>query len=218
MKRNTPSESSDDITAVILAAGRASRMGREKLLLKLGGQPVIQRVVGSVRSAGFKDVIVIANPRNEVSIRQALADVDARLVCNPSFEQGLASSIAAGVAAVGADAIAMLLVQGDQPLIDADMLRALVVQWRSVDTDFVAASYDDVTTTPVLFGRSLFAEMMALRGDVGAKSVLRNHSGRLISFPAWRGTDLDTEDDYVRVQQLWQQHHNVLSADPRGSL
>jgi molybdenum cofactor cytidylyltransferase len=206
MKRNAYSESSNNITVVILAAGRASRMGREKLLLTLGGQPIIRHVVETVRAAGFRDIVVVANPLNEVSIGQVLADLEVRVVGNPSFEQGLASSIAAGVASVSADAISLLLVQGDQPLVNAEMLKLLVAEWHENKGDFVAASYNDVVTTPVLFGRSLFKEMAALQGDVGARSVLRNHPGRFVSFPAWLGADLDTEEDYHRVQQLWQQH------------
>jgi molybdenum cofactor cytidylyltransferase len=207
MSGSADKEANDDITVVILAAGRATRMGREKLLLMLGGKPVIRRVVETVCSAGFKDIVVVVNPRNEISIRQVLADLEVRMVCNPSFEQGLASSIVVGVESASAGVCALLLVQGDQPLVSAEMLRLLVTEWRENQTDFVAASYNDVTTTPVLFGRSLFTEMSALQGDVGARSVLRNHAGRLMAFPAWCGTDLDNEGDYRRVQQLWQMHH-----------
>ena len=207
MKLNENKELGGDITAVLLAAGRASRMGREKLLLMLGEKPVIWHVVRSVCDAGLSDIVVVANPRNEDSIRQALNRLNVRIVCNPSYQQGLASSIATGVAAVGSDAIALLLVQGDQPFVTAEMLRLLVTDWRENKADFVAASYDGITTTPVLFGRALFGEMAALEGDVGARSVLKNHKGRVVSFPAWHGADLDTEDDYRRAQLLWQKRN-----------
>lgn len=195
------------ITVVILAAGRASRMGREKLLLMLGDKPVIRRVAETVCHSeldGISDTVVVANPRNRDSIRAVLAGLDLRIVCNPSFEQGLGTSIATGVgAAVGSDASALLLVQGDQPFVNAEVLRRLIDEWREHQSAFVASSYDEITTTPVIFSRALFAEMAALKGDVGARSVLRNHGGRAITFPAWRGADLDTEEDYERVQQLF---------------
>jgi molybdenum cofactor cytidylyltransferase len=194
------------ITAVILAAGRASRMGREKLLLMLGDKPVIRHVAEMVRGAGLDeicDIVVVANPRNQDSVRAALADLDLRIICNPSFELGLGTSIATGVAAAGPDANALLLVQGDQPFVNAEILRRLIAEWREHQSAFVASSYDEITTTPVLFSRALFAEMAALKGDVGARSVVRNHEGRVVAFPAWRGADLDTEDDYERVQQLF---------------
>jgi molybdenum cofactor cytidylyltransferase len=207
MKRDAHSKSADKITVVILAAGRASRMGREKLILMLGEKPVIWHVVKHVRDATLSDIVVVANPRNEHSIRHVLDGLNVRIVCNPSYEQGLASSIVAGVAEVRSDTDALLLVQGDQPFVSAEMLRHLVTEWCENETDFVAASYDDITTTPVLFGRALFGEMAALQGDVGARSVLKNHHGRVIPFPAWHGTDLDTEDDYRRVQELWRKRN-----------
>lgn len=197
---------SGDIIAVVLAAGCASRMGREKVLLALDGTPVIHHVVRSVRDAGLTDVVVVVNPRNEEAIGEALASLNVRTISNPLFHEGLASSIAVGVAAVNSGTEALMLIQGDQPLVGAAMLRRLITEWREHGTEFVAASYDDVTTTPVLFSRAVFEEMAALRGDVGARSVLRNHKGLSISFPAWCGADMDTEDDYRRIQQLWKTH------------
>ena len=220
MKHNDHKETEGGVAVVILAAGRASRMGREKLLLGLGGKPIIRHVAETVCGAGLTDVseiVVVANPRNQEAIHEAVADLNLRIVCNPSFEKGLGTSIAAGVAAAAPDARALLLIQGDQPFVDADVLRRLIAEYRQYKTAFVASSYDDVTTTPVLFSRVLFAEMAALHGDVGARSVLRNHKGRLVAFPAWRGTDLDTEDDYRRVQQLWQNYNEGSPADQRGS-
>ncbi|MFZ2063878.1 MAG: nucleotidyltransferase family protein [Candidatus Binatus sp.] len=207
MEQKNHKASLSGIAVVILAAGRASRMGREKLLLMLGDKPVIRHVAETVcRSEldGISDTVVVANPRNQDSIRAVLAGLDLRIICNPSFEQGLGTSIATGVgAAVGSDASALLLVQGDQPFVNAEVLRRLIDEWREHQSAFVASSYDEITTTPVIFSRALFAEMAALKGDVGARSVLRNHGGRVITFPAWRGADLDTEEDYERVQQLF---------------
>jgi molybdenum cofactor cytidylyltransferase len=220
MERKDHRELGAGITVVILAAGRASRMGREKLLLRLGEKPVIRHVAETVCGGGLSDiseVVVVANPRNEDSIRAVLGDLPLRIVCNSSYEQGLGTSIAMGVVAARPDSSALILVQGDQPFVNADLLQRLINEWREYQTAYVASSYDEITTTPVLFSRSLFAEMAALQGDVGARSVLRNHEGRLVAFPPWRGADLDTEDDYLRVQQLWQDHNEGSLADRRGS-
>ena len=206
MDQKDHKESLSGIAVVILAAGRASRMGREKLLLMLGDKAVIRRVAEMVcdeKLDGISDIVVVANPRNQDLIRAVLADLDLRVVCNPSFEQGLGTSIATGVDAAGSDATALLLVQGDQPFVDAEVLRRLIDEWQAHQTAFVASSYDEITTTPVIFSRALFAEMAVLKGDVGARSVLRNHEGRVVTLPAWRGADLDTEEDYERVQQLF---------------
>ena len=104
MDQKDHKESLSGIAVVILAAGRASRMGREKLLLMLGDKAVIRRVAEMVcdeKLDGISDIVVVANPRNQDSIRAVLADLDLRVVCNPSFEQGLGTSIATGVDAAG---------------------------------------------------------------------------------------------------------------------
>lgn len=178
-------------------------MGRDKLTLTLGDRPVIRHVAETVLSARLLEVIVVINPRNGDAIREVLHGLSLRFVCNERFEEGIASSIAAGAAAVSSGCEAMILIQGDQPLVIPEMLRALIDAWGQGDSEFVAAAFGDVTTTPVLFGRPLLGELAALRGDMGARSVLARHRGRTISFPRWRGIDLDTDEDYAKVQRIW---------------
>src|SRR6516165_7321675 len=105
------------VSAVILAAGRASRMGEEKLLLPLGDRPVLRHVVESVDRAGMRETIVVVNPRNRVAIAALVSDRPRRVVCNERFQDGIASSIAAGTGAVSEDSEALVLVQGDQPMV-----------------------------------------------------------------------------------------------------
>jgi len=192
------------VSAVVLAAGRASRMGEEKLLLPLGDKPVIRHVVESVDRAGMLETVVVVNPRN----RDAIADLVSNLapwhlVCNERFEDGIASSIVAGTGAVSDASQALVLVQGDQPLVTSEMLRVLVSVWQRERPPFVAASYDGLITTPVLFTRALYPELRALEGDVGARAVLRRHRGKTVAFPGWLGSDLDTAADYDALRKEW---------------
>ena len=191
------------VSAVVLAAGRASRMGAEKLLLPLGDKPVLRHVVESVDRAGLRETVVVVNPRNRDAIMPLVSDLTRRVVCNDRFQDGIASSIAAGTDAVSEDSEAFVLVQGDQPMVTSEMLQALVSVWRQEQTAFVAASYDGLTTTPVLFARALYPELRALEGDVGARAVLRRHAGKTVAFPRWMGSDLDTTADYDALQKEW---------------
>jgi len=178
-------------------------MGRDKLNLPLGDRPVIRHTAEMVFSASWFESIVVINPRNGDAIRQALEGLSLRFVCNERFEQGIATSIATGAAAVSPDSEAMLLVQGDQPLVTSEMLGELVDTWTRGGYEFVAASFDRITTTPVLFDSALLGELAALEGDIGARAVLKRHQGHTISFPQWRGLDLDTEEDYAEVRRIW---------------
>src|SRR5262245_62047547 len=192
------------VSAVVLAAGRASRMGEEKLLLPLGDKPVIRHVVESVDCAGMLETVVVVNPRNRDAIADLLSDLSpCRLVCNERFQDGIASSIAAGTGAVSDASQALVLVQGDQPFVTSEMPRVLVSVWEEGQPAFVAASYDGLVTTPVLFTRALYRELRALEGDVGARAVLRRHPGKAVAFPRWTGSDLDTAADYAALRKEW---------------
>jgi molybdenum cofactor cytidylyltransferase len=192
------------ISAVLLAAGSARRMGGEKVLLSLDGEPMLRRVAREVVALGLSEILVIANARNHAAVFATLSDLPVRVLVNSRAGEGIGSSIGLGAASVAATSQAMLLAQGDQPLVERGMLRALVRAWRDESPDFVASSYDGVVTTPVLFSSRLLGELRELSGDQGAKSVLERcfDRGRLIAFPAWRGTDVDTPDDYERVRHL----------------
>ena len=191
------------VSAVVLAAGRAARMGAEKLLLPLGDRPVVRHVVETMDRAGMLETVVVVNPRNRDAIAGLLSDLAPHVVCNERFEDGIATSIAAGTAAVSDASQALVLVQGDQPLVTSEMLLALVSVWQQEGAAFVAAEYDGLTTTPVLFTRALYPELRALEGDVGARAVLRRHRGKTVAFPAWMGGDLDTTADYDALQKEW---------------
>ena len=205
------------VSAVVLAAGRASRMGEEKLLLPLGDRPVLRHVVESVDRAGVRETVVVVNPRNRDAITALMSDHPRRVVCNERFQDGIASSIAAGTGAVSEGSEALVLVQGDQPLVTTEMLLELVSVWQRERTAFVAASYDGLTTTPVLFARALYPELRELQGDVGARAVLRRHSGRTVAFPGWMGSDLDTPADYDALQKEWsaRRRMNIVTSGAR---
>jgi len=192
-----------EVSAVVLAAGRASRMGEEKLLLPLGGKPVIRHVVETVMAAQPLETLLVVNPRNHDAIAIAVRDLAPRIVCNHRFAEGMATSIAAGTAALSEASRAVFLVQGDQPLVTTDMLLTLAERWRDGSPAFVAASYGGVTTTPVLFARSLYPELRRLEGDVGARALLERHQGITVAFPQAAGTDLDTKADYDSLRTVW---------------
>ena len=195
-----------DIAAAVLAAGSATRMGRDKALLDLGGEPLVRRSVTTVTTSGIGEIIVVVNPHNQASIAHTVRGLPVRVVCNPRHSQGMGTSIATAAAMTVSDstAAALLLLLVDQPLIDARMLAAIVDAWDDARPDFVASAYGGVTTTPVLFDRSLLAELRALAGDGGARAILQSHAanGRILEFPPWRGRDVDTADDYAAVREI----------------
>jgi len=193
------------ISAAVLAAGGARRMGRQKLLLEVDGQAIVRRVAAEIVALSPREALVVVSPEGGEAIAAALRGLPIRIVVNERAQEGLGTSIAAAASAVAPSAEAMLLVQGDQPLVDRSMLEALIGEWRDIRAPFVASSYAGIVTTPVVFSRVVFGELRALGGDVGARAVLQRHAstGRVVAFPAERGSDVDTPGDYRRILELW---------------
>ncbi len=183
--------------AIVLAAGLSRRMGRPKLLLELRGKPVIRHVVEGVIEAGIRRVLVVTGPENE-ALARALAGLDVQIAVNPAPESGQASSVAAGVSALPAGTDAVLIALGDQPDVRADVIPALIDAIKAPGKTIAVPRYADGLGNPVLFAASVFAELLALSGDRGARAVIERDPSRLavvdIGFPMPR--DIDTPEDY----------------------
>ncbi len=193
------------LSAIVLAAGSSRRLGRSKLLLDLGGEPVVRRAVAAAEQAEPGEILVVVSPEGLPEIRAALGALGVRWVVNEGHAEGMGTSIAKAAAEVDPACRALLLLQGDQPLVTAAMLRALVAAWAEGGRAFAASSYQGLVTTPVLFDRALFGDLRALGGDRGARSVLERHraEGTVVDFSPELGSDVDTEEDYRRVVELW---------------
>ena len=187
------------IAAVVLAAGLARRMGRQKLLLQLQGKPVVrwsvEHVLGHV-----EDVVIVTGP-DDSGIRQALEDLAVRFAVNPRPQDGQGTSIAAGVAALKPWTTAALIALGDQPRMPAAVVPALLEAFRRSGKAIVAPVYQGVQGTPVLFSSEVFAELRALRGDAGARAVVQANPERVerVALDLAMPPDVDTPEDYAKL-------------------
>jgi len=189
------------IAAVVLAAGLSRRMGRPKLLLDLGGAAVIRRTVERVLAAGLEDVIVVVPP-DAARIAAALEGLPVRYAVNADPAAGQASSIVAGVRALGPSADAALIALGDQPTVPPDVIPALVRALADTGRPIAAPVYRGERGNPVLFAAALFPEISALSGDRGARALLERDPVRvaLVQIDSPMPPDLDTPEDYDRLR------------------
>ncbi len=187
------------IAAVVLAAGLARRMGRQKLLLQLQGKPVVRWSVEHVVSH-VEDVVIVTGP-DESALRQALEGLTVRFVGNPRPQDGQGTSIAAGVAALKPWTTAALIALGDQPRMPAAVVPALLEALRRSGKAIVAPLYQGVQGTPVVFSSEVFAELRALKGDAGARAVVKENPERveLVAFDLAMPPDVDTPEDYAKL-------------------
>jgi len=187
------------IAAVVLAAGFARRMGRQKLLLEFHGKAVVRwSVEGVLPHVG--DCVVVTG-QDDAAVRAALSGLAVRFVVNPRPQDGQGSSIAIGIGAVEPSTSAAVIVLGDQLGTPADVLPALVAAHARRHKSIVVPSYRGTRGTPVLFGSGVFPELRALQGDEGARAVVAARPERVetVAFDVAMPADVDTPEDFARL-------------------
>jgi len=193
-----------EIAAIILAAGRGSRYGAEdnKLLVEMDGQPLLRRVAeAALTSRACRVVVVTGHAREE--IEAALAGLPVSFAHNADFASGLALSLRAGLAAVeNADGVVVLL--GDMPGVSADVVDRLIAAFEKAPAcAAVIPTCRGRRGNPVLIARAIFPQVMQLRGDEGARKLLRSIDG-VVELPlddAFILADIDTPADLLRFKR-----------------
>jgi molybdenum cofactor cytidylyltransferase len=186
------------ISAVVLAAGLSSRMGRFKLLLPWQGGTVIGRVVRTLEEAGLEEIVVVTGHRAG-EVTAALAGTRARTVLNPDYAAGeMLSSVQVGLRALGPDADAALLCLGDQPQMEAGVVRAVLAAGDGKSV--VIPSYRMHAGHPILLPRTVWPDALAASGTL--KEALAPHRAGftyvVVDAPSVLA-DLDTPEDYERA-------------------
>jgi molybdenum cofactor cytidylyltransferase len=197
---STLPKSASRVAGVVLAAGSSTRMGRNKLLLELDGESLLRRAVS--RAAANLDPVIVVVGFEADRVLEELAGLPYSAVVNPEYQQGLNRSLQAGIRAVPAVASGALVMLADMPHVTTDMIATMVLRYRETGARLVISNYDGVDAPPMLYGRSLFAELEAMRGSGCGKDVVRRHRSEavVVSWPAAALADLDLPEDYDRAR------------------
>jgi molybdenum cofactor cytidylyltransferase len=185
-----------NVAAVILAAGRSTRMGGpNKLLAELGGKTLVRIVTEQALASKASSVIVVTGHQAD-QVESALAGLKVKFVRNGDFADGLASSVKAGIAVVPAAADGAVVCLGDMPLIDARLIDRLIGAFAPDRGNLIAVPVSDGRRgNPVLWSRRFFGELMTLDGDIGARHLIARH-GEAVAEVAVEGhgafLDIDT--------------------------
>jgi CTP:molybdopterin cytidylyltransferase MocA len=189
---------------MVLAAGASRRLGQPKQLLMLDGETLLARSVRLANEAGAAPVLVVLGANSEL-IGSAIPAGSATVVMNENWEQGIASSIHAGLKALDpaeSDVGGVLILACDQPRLSAEHLRELIQSLAGQrETSIVASAYAGVHGIPAVFPREAFPHLLALSGDKGARALLMQPPCPLIALAFEGGeVDIDRPDDLEQLQ------------------
>ena len=192
------------VAAVVLAAGRSTRMGGpNKLLADIARRPLVRIAAEEALASRAKPVIVVTGHQRE-QVEKALAGLPVELVHNPDFADGLGTSVRAGIAAVPADADGAIVCLGDMPQVDAGLIDRLIAAF---DPDqgalVVMPTFEGRRGNPVLWSRRFFPDLTAIEGDVGARHLIGRYSEAVVEVPLEGKAalvDVDTPEALVGVR------------------
>ena len=193
------------IPAIVLAAGRSSRMGRAKATLPAGdGHTFLTRIVRTFLDADVDDVIVVVgHDADAIAASFSESGLPARFVVNRDYDRGQLSSLLAGLDVIDRPGVtAVLVTLVDVPLVSPATVRAVIDSYRRTRAPIVRPTSGDRHGHPLLIDRSIFGALRAADPSTGAKPIVRAHAtaaGDIAIDDEGAFTDIDTEEDYRRT-------------------
>jgi molybdenum cofactor cytidylyltransferase len=185
---------------LILAAGSSSRLGRPKQLLPYQGKTLLQHITDEAIKADLASIILITGAHAE-QVSAPIHQKEIKIIYNDQWQQGMASGIVAGLSnlvQLKVDIESIIIAVCDQPFLTAELLQELVKMKTDSGKGIVACSYSNTIGTPVLFDHHYFDALMQLKGDEGAKKLVKHNANDLATIPFPKGDmDIDTEEDYA---------------------
>jgi molybdenum cofactor cytidylyltransferase len=186
------------VAAIVLAAGRSTRMGgANKLTAEIGGKPLVRAVTEQALASRARPVLVVTGHQQQ-AVTAALAGLPVKFVHNPDYEQGLSTSLKAGIVAVPADVDGAVVCLGDMPQVSATLIDRMIEAFDPERGALIAVpTVDGKRGNPVIWSRRFFPDLSALEGDVGARHLIGTYADGVVEVPdTGQGAvlDIDTPD------------------------
>jgi molybdenum cofactor cytidylyltransferase len=197
-------EKGRNIAAVVLAAGRSTRMGAvNKMLAEIGGKPLVRIATEQALASRAKPVIVVTGHERE-RVERALSGLPVRFVHNPDYAEGLAGSVKTGIGAVPAESDGAIVCLGDMPQVDSGLIDKLLAAFDPERGALVVVpSIDGRRGNPVVWARRFFNDLLAITGDIGARHLIGQYAEAVVEVPLSGDaalTDVDTPESFSAVK------------------
>jgi molybdenum cofactor cytidylyltransferase len=191
------------ICAIVLAAGKSERMGKPKALLPLRGKTFLENILAAISNSPVEETcVVVGHHRDEI---EPHVKPPARLVFNPDYEQGMITSLQAGIRSLPSHTSGALLFLVDHPLVESETIKSLV---RKVGPDrIVLPTFRGRRGHPVLFGSAILEEILGLSASQGANIVVHKDPDRIVEVSVNSPgilVDIDTPEDFLRLQNEYE--------------
>lgn len=185
------------MNGIILASGFSRRMGKNKLLMNIGEEVILQKVIREIKKSDISNIILVAREDNviEIGIREEI-----QVIKNESATYGQSQSIKVGLTKVNASQNFMFFC-GDQPFIDSSSINKLITASIRLKDNIIIPRVKGKTGSPVIFPKFLKDELEALKGDVGGREVIKSNNSKVIYVDINNDLflqDIDTMDDYKK--------------------
>lgn len=193
------------ISAIILAAGLSSRMGFPKQLLELGNRPLIRIVTENVLASAADEVVVVTGCRED-EVKAAIKDLPVKIFFNPQYGEGQGTSLALGVKSVNLKTTAFMVFMCDQPFISPPLINTVIREFEERQSLALRPIYQGMPGHPVIFSYSLSTELEALKGDEGARQVLKKLGNKVDYLQVQDEAailDVDTPESYQKLKQMF---------------
>ncbi len=206
-------QSAPRVSAIVLAAGKSTRMGSNKMLATFRGVPMIRATVQNAIASSVDEIVVVTGHEN-TAVENALEGLGARLVHNPDYAEGLATSLKAGVSSITADAAVICL--GDMPLVAASTIDRLIAAFNPTENrSIVVPTHKGQFGNPVLWGAEHFARLMSLEGDRGARNLIDQLKAEAVEIETADSAVLRDADTPAALEQLAEGQPADFQDDPR---
>jgi len=186
------------ISAILLAAGESKRMGKPKQLMPFGQNTVVEQVIDNLLSSVVNEVIVVVGYRAEEVIK-SIVSKPVKIAINPNYQQGMSTSIIAGLNLVDSRAQAVMLALGDQPLINSRTINRLIEEFYNHDKGIAIPTYQGGRGHPIIFAIKYKEKLLELKGDIGGRQIVKDHPDDILEVAVDAEsiiTDIDTISDY----------------------
>ena len=216
------------ISAIVLAAGTSSRMGRAKALEPLAGRSLLHHVLRNLEASQVGEIVVVLGHEAD-RVRRETPLADATVVVNPDYALGMSTSLRAGLRAIHSSAEAFFAVLADQPLVSPATLDVLIARREESNARILIPTYTGIRGNPVLLDHSLSGEVEAITGDQGCRAIFGDYADDILEVPVDDPgvlLDVDTPEQLARiesairdgetladlVQEFMQPHHHRPTA------